>query len=399
MYDVNIFYADERVDYIKNRINEEPDKKYSEKELEGMANYILFGKNRNGLSDVDKKNIQIETKNKNFNRKPPESLDEAMENPLFDEQQCHPIEKSVYKKLKPTIDRKKDADIPGMVELWGVIDRMQYVIDVNKGKIEVDPELPKVPELNSYDLYKWRHMLIDIRRQQFYLKDSEKPIVGINSSPFGNGMHPDKFLPWGQDNSYEVAPIGIIYGDNDRRFSAPYTCHKAKDPIITNTKYVLDFTNPLHVYHLLENYSALRAWCYDDPEAPIRYVMDTLDFYVEKADLKDSRKHILIRKVDKASNEQIQKELFSEYGYTYNLNYISTIWKKEICQKIAAAAKLHAREFENRNNKDAWKICRTCGRTLLKDSEEFVHREKNDDGYNHTCKRCDKNKRNRSKRR
>ena len=46
-----------------------------------------------------------------------------MESPTFDESIIK-TEKNIYKKVKPSIDREKCKDIPGMKELWEQIDKL-----------------------------------------------------------------------------------------------------------------------------------------------------------------------------------------------------------------------------------------------------------------------------------
>ena len=92
-----------------------------------------------------------------------------------------------YRVYKPEIHRPTydeagnmidpgDSDVPGMVELWARIDYLQERLDMYKGKIPPDDYVRAHP-MDSYRLYKFNHMLIDIRRHQYYLKDSYKPTI------------------------------------------------------------------------------------------------------------------------------------------------------------------------------------------------------------------------------
>ena len=88
-------------------------------QLEGMANFILYGKDpETGKSCVDTKEIRIPTKFSSFKRKEPESLEALQESPVFSEAELRPYNfKNVYTKPKNTISRTKDGDIPGMQQL------------------------------------------------------------------------------------------------------------------------------------------------------------------------------------------------------------------------------------------------------------------------------------------
>ena len=47
--------------------------------------------------------------------------------------------------------------------------------------------------------------------------------------------------------------------------------------------------------------------------------------------------------------------------------------------------------------KEEFKTCNTCGKTLLKTSENFVKKERSKDGFTNRCKKCDKVERQRKK--
>lgn len=58
-------------------------------ELETVTNYVLYGKDEDGTSCVDRKEVQIKTKFNSYNKEKIVSLDEMMENPAFDETIFH----------------------------------------------------------------------------------------------------------------------------------------------------------------------------------------------------------------------------------------------------------------------------------------------------------------------
>ena len=56
----NLEKASERVDFTKDYLEE--NRHYSNSDLETIANYILYGKDENGTSIVDRKEVEIKTK-------------------------------------------------------------------------------------------------------------------------------------------------------------------------------------------------------------------------------------------------------------------------------------------------------------------------------------------------
>src|SRR5699024_10723544 len=93
----------------------------------------------------------------------------------------------------------------------------------------------------------------------------------------------------------------------------------------------IDFTNPKHVYEFLELYSTLVQSCDENLNCDLKFLIWELEDYIEQANLSEARRHILIRKIDKATNEQIREELQEKFGLAYSDNYISTIYKQMIC--------------------------------------------------------------------
>ena len=379
-----------RRDYIEEYIANNSDKKFSASDLETIANYILYGKDEDsGESIVDRKEVQIKTKYNSYSKKEPESLDELIESPTFDERIFN-INKNRYKNIKPKIDREKDFDIPGIKELWKTIDRYQYIIDVNTGKIN-DFTAPK---LSSVELYKFKHMVIDLRRQQFYLKDMVKPTICM----FGTNARKvyqieDYSIPFDIESSdFSIAPLGVLIR-KDQKFLNPREYRGEDYQYNKEAKYIIDFRNPDHIYYLLENYEDLRIGALNKPESTIGFLLDTLDFYIDLSDFNEQKKLILEHKKARIQNEVIKEKLSKEFGLTYSANYISTIWKQKICKEISEAAKLHFDYYLNRKNQFKWKKCNQCGKIKLKDTREFMRKSRSSDGLSNRCKDCDKKNR------
>lgn len=92
-----------------------------------------------------------------------------------------------------------DSEVPGMIEQWDIIDRWQHMLDVAQGK--VPPREGDCVISDSYRIYQLKHNLIDIRRHQYYLKDSYKPTIH-----FQNLDHPKtQFYDWCGDSFYWIS--------------------------------------------------------------------------------------------------------------------------------------------------------------------------------------------------
>lgn len=127
--DFNIYSAKDRLEAIK-AIDL---KSLNPTELETVTNYVLYGKDEDGTSVVDRKEIQIKTRFSSYQKDRIVSLDEMMESPTFDESVLSK-ERQIYKRPKPSIDRERAAQIPGMEELWAEITKFDHILKQNQGK-------------------------------------------------------------------------------------------------------------------------------------------------------------------------------------------------------------------------------------------------------------------------
>lgn len=385
--DFSLSTAKERAEYIQRYMD--PYAHYTPKELETISNYLLYGKDEDGKSIVDRKEVQIKTKHNSYARKEAESLDALMEKPTFDER-CFQTSTTRYKNIKPTIDRIKDADVPGLRELWEIIDEVQYLIDVNKGKIEDS----SVRKLTGAELYEYQHYLIELRRQQFILRDSVKPVIcrtKTNVTPVYD-EHDGAILWDSEDSDFVIAPLGL-YSSCKERFDNPRGLEEVDYHYNENAKFILDFRNAEHIYELFEKYEELETDAYLDVESTAAAIIETLNFYRGRANLSDEQERILELKINHVSNQKITELITKEFGATHSANYISTIYKQKICHKIADAAILHYDYYQNREIATAWKKCTCCGEFKLRDTREYMRRARSSDGLSSICKICDKEKR------
>ena len=381
--DFSLSTSKERKQFIDNYIK---DRNFTQKEIETMANYILYGKDNDGTNIVDRKEVEISTKYGSYKKKNPESLDSLIESPTFNENKI--TNTNIYKKEKPTIDREKDKDVPGIKDLWKAIDYYQHLIDVNTGK-EEDPSARKLTQL---ELYKIKHMVIEMRREQFTLRDMVKPTLFYGSlvRDIENPTNPD--ILWDSNEDFAIKPLGLL-SSNPKRFKDLLNLEERDYHYNENSKYILDFTNPLHIYYLIEYYEDLLIAAEDKPERLTDDIIETLNFYIDLADLDEVKTAILELKQRKTPIKDIQAYIKEKYNSTHSKNYISTIYKQKICGAIAAAAQLHYDMYMNRDNRSKWKKCNQCGEIKFLDSRNFMRKAKSSDGYNSKCKKCCKKNR------
>ncbi len=360
-------------------------------ELETVSNYVLYGKDSNGTSSVDRKEIQIDTKFDSYNKQHTTSLDELIESPTFNEATLtkNPTR---YKKTHFKIDRDnpKIQKIEGMQELWQQIDNV-----ANNLKELKKIELPN-PQLRR-EIYLKEHLLIQLRTQQYYLLDSQTQT--ITTSPNKSQYHSH---PTDSQTNYPILPRGVMRTENDLGFIYPrlekdiednreikiYT-EEDREKLEKENKFYIDFANPQHIYQLILFYQEIQDSIKFMPDSLLNNLLWTLDFYIDKAHLSDQQRLIVRDKKNRLQNREITQHLKEELGIYHQENYVSTIWNK-IIKQITEAVELNYDEYLCKNYDRCWKKCNRCGEELFRDTRNFVRKHKASDGLTNRCKQCDK---------
>ena len=363
----------------------------TKKDLETISNYILYGKDEDGTSIVQRKEVQIKSKFNSYQKKENlvTSLDALMESPTFDEN-IFQKNKTIYKKVKPETlyKNEKVKDIVGMKELWESIETLQEIKDQNTGKKELQEG---TPVLDSTQLYYLNHQLIELYSQQYVLKDSKFPTIFTkkNKAEFHDN-------PLDYQLNIPILPRGIFQQENDLYFMEPYRitdaaakCIENEEEIINSGKPYFDFRNKDHLYQLIQYYGDLKYSIENSPDSIINNLLWTLDFYIDKANLSDQQRLIVEDKKFRFQNKDIRMHLEQELGISHRENYISTIWNKAI-DLIIEAVELNYDEYLCKDYKKAWKRCNKCGKLLLRDPRNFVRKSKAADGLTGRCKICDR---------
>ena len=334
--DYNLQAYQERLGLVNFLISQGELDGYPPSELDKVTNYLLYAE------DVD---AEVELKEGNKRKV---SYEELIETTLGESTVQNQKEVSIYRVPKPKIDREADADIPHIKDLWEAIDiiteQYQYCREVLEGKRDIDPNNHIIPTYQTkYFLREW---MIDLRKEQFLMKDVYKLGYNIMNSYPGYTIKPD--------------PLGMCIGPH----------------ILCPGSMMIDFGNWQHIYALLKYYSGMKAKTIDNPQSPWWDIYDFLEELIDRVRWSPEHKYILIRKIDKISNEQIAKELYDINGKSYSVNYISTIWKQHISKQIVKYAYLWWNEHTNKldgtmKTMMKWRVCPQCGRTLFADEINF----------------------------
>lgn len=419
----HIIYADARTAAVAQILNELPTTP-NDTDLTQMADYIIYGKDHKLVSPIDTKDVLHPPRRFNsYNTKADknESLEALMET----EAARHEVEtsarivdgdkhnRSPYKVPRPTIRRTKynedgtilekgdDFDnygnpIPYMRDLWKRIDEMQARYDMYMGKLEPDEWVLAHP-ITAYKLYKMGHILIDLKRTQYYIKDVYNPelrLLDVSHGSAGETDYNNDSGVWLEEDAWRArAAQPQPYDIPQPAFeTAPRDATgKIFWKISSNT---LDYENPHHIRALLDNYVSLLKKCYPHPDSTLRQVCWDLERLIDESNLDDLEHFLLRSKVAHYNVAQIQKVLISE-GYALTDECVRSMMFKVIPTKLANTALRRRLESDVLTKKMKGQTCKSCGRTLPQHTEYYTKDSNRDTGFSNVCKDCQKAKRER----
>ena len=423
----------ERSDFIQTYL---PSIKFTptQDELEMCANYILWGKDADGLNVTQRKEIEIETRHKTWAKNEIESLEGLLENPAFSENSIRPLNSPRPKIPRVVFNRElelrraPEAQRKALKELFERIDTIDLtteLYELNKGKRKNPPRKEllqnfteeqreliqaKALKLNQLQYLKLRHELVELRREQYTIKDTYAPPLqkdGVKTPPQITEEELGLKLGW----EFEVFPLGI-YGERrleEKIFEVdgPWTLGEEEQKEINRFYWdkqeaykrilqkdherFLDFRREDHVRELIGIRGELEESARRESVlGSTRFLLRTFDFYIERARIEEIHRDILDLKINKKKNSEIAAFVNGKYGKSYTDNYISTIFTQKILKKISEAAKQHEEFIANLPFTENFKACNCCGEILLKSSDNFVRKTNSSDGFTNRCKRCDK---------
>ena len=394
------------VEDILDRMETDP----SATELEQMASYILYGKDENGNNSIQRKEtIDKDKRYKSYKTKDDkvQSLDEMMEVPGFDEQQL----RSAYKRdsytvpkpciRKPKYDKKTgemidpgDSDVPGMIEQWEIIERWQRMLDVAQGKVAPNENDTLVTD--PYRVYQLKHNLIDIRKHQYYLKDSAKPTLH-----FQNLDHPKpQFYDWSGDSFYWVTKdqwqekVDHAYTSRVSKNLKDYETRGEGDQLEVKwvvCQHTFDWENYKHVRALLNHYCTMYEALRDKLNTYGRTLLWDFDRYVSLCNFSELRLFLIHLRKQGMAYEDILDEMRAKYAVEYSPNYLVSIVSNEVPKKIAQVAKML--RIQQDTPLDQCKKCIHCGNMLPMNPLFFSRNNAHKDGLSNTCKECDRKSR------
>ena len=399
----------------------------NEAELDMMAKYILWGVNSEGLNGRQE-GLDLPTRAHTWDSDTSEveSLVALLESPTVSENIIRKPTDPVFKTPKVQFSRSEtrinapDHVLSHFEDLWREIDALELEVTLYELQHErrsapvreallqrftsaaIEATRESASHLNLYQYLKKKHLLIELRRQQYSLKDgytepmlmratfnepvSEQVIWGedINIEPVGLPFNsPISSKIWRTDRF----PIPSDFNENElRELSSILWTARPQRPTF-NFGNIADLTKLAAVISELQIQVQFEDFEFGSTLPQLIQVWDT---YASLAPLKDVQREVLNRKLRHETNEQVVAALNEKFGRKYTLNYISTMYCKVILPTIAETAKRHREVCENLFFPENFKTCIDCGRVLLRDGENFVKKARSSDGFSPRCKQCEK---------
>ena len=417
--DFSLQTAKERQKFIKQYLSEIPFKP-TRKELEQISDYLLWGKEEEEPA-AKSANIRLTSRNGTWDKKEQTtSLEQLVEVPSFNQNILSPFYATITQKPKKEKFSRAEARklappllLNSLEELWHRIDLLELTLnlyDLANGKRQKEPRSTLVNRLTPSEqetaqlraktltpqqYLRLRHTLVDLRRQQYGLRDLySKPIQSMEvPSP---KLYSEETLTFEAD--INVLPLGLAVYHPEIFTLTPNPSDFSEEELNTIFKfywekqeteayYTFDFRDLENVYQLILYYKDLSISFNDNNS---NYLIDTLDFYIENTPLSEIQQLILREKINRTKNQLIADKINKQFGKSYSPNYISTIFRHRIIKQINETAQYHLELIGRLAFPEDFKRCSTCHKVLLLHKRNFIKKGRSSDGFSARCKVCDK---------
>ena len=152
--------------------------------------------------------------------------------------------------------------------------------------------------------------------------------------------------------------------------------------------------DPNVISAILCNYSKLKEDSYDQFDGDMWYLIQSFENICDQA-LEEFPiyQRIVELKIDKRQNNEIQELLKEEFGTTYSIEYISSLWRNKIPKLIAEEALEDFLKWQYKIKNYPMKKCSKCGQLKPAHNQFFSKNKTSKDNLYSICKKCRNKKR------
>jgi hypothetical protein len=197
-----------------------------------MADYLLWGKDDKGKNGKQN-GLELKSKHGTWDDSPVDSLDQLMEQPMFNESALSALGTTQFRTKKEVFSREEALTQASPIvrdsflAIFSQIDKLDFMTaqwDLNHGKRtkpiraelirrfspeEITTMSEKVTHWNQYKYLKMRHELVELRREQYTLRDSyQKTMFTQDDDAYSETIIPDF------DVDIEVLPLGAMHTED-----------------------------------------------------------------------------------------------------------------------------------------------------------------------------------------
>lgn len=156
----------------------------------------------------------------------------------------------------------------------------------------------------------------------------------------------------------------------------------------------ISLMDPNVISAILCNYSKLKEDSYDQFDGDMWYLIQSFENICDQA-LEEFPiyQRIVELKIDKRQNNEIQELLKEEFGTTYSIEYISSLWRNKIPKLIAEEALEDFLKWQYKIKNYPMKKCSKCGQLKPAHNQFFSKNKTSKDNLYSICKKCRNKKR------
>lgn len=346
--DYNLQTPEERTELAKRIVEETPSELLTNKYLEKIADYIIFAMDKQEKKQktflTDNHMITVNNRETSF-----EGLVGKLENGEDGIYSMIAEDKNIIFRPKVEITKKDIAEIPYLAELRATIAKLEE----------------QFKNASGYRKAALKQSIIQLRKDQYTIKNAyRKPIFCLKTV---------KSMP-----KLDLSEKVYIDDSGD----------------VKSTGFI-NLYNPAHISLLLCNYSKIKEDTYSNFNSDCYWLMQDLEDIIDNY-IKEQYPlyfDVIVYKIDKKTNEEIQGLLYADYGVLHTPEYLSALWRKKIPKLIAEKAQedwlIWHYTYEEEGK---WKKCSKCGQIKLANNRFFSKNNTSKDGYYSICKECRNNK-------